>query len=83
MAVGTVSMEIGHNYVKTLELMAKIEAEKAWLEAMKAANIRRQEADHALAYGEIDFTAHAEKLEIYANELNEIWKDLKRKDDER
>lgn len=79
-AMGNITMEVGHFYVKTFELQARIEACKARIEGMKAENTDCENDGCTLRFIEKDFVKYANELSGYADELNAIWKELTGKD---
>jgi len=79
-ATGNITMEVGHFYVKTFELQARMEACKARIEGMKAMNDLCRIKSEWPVYGQGDFNIIACELENLADELNAIWKKLTGKD---
>jgi len=79
-AMGNITMEVGHFYVKTFELQARIEACKARIEGMKAENADCENDGCNLRFIEKDFVKYANELNGYADELKKLWEILNGKE---
>ena len=62
-------MDSAHDYAQMFALVADLEAEKAYLEGMKASNMQRIHANEALAHDEPQFIDVANRMEEIADKL--------------